>query len=64
MPPKRKSATKLNVSDGEALHPDALAREDEGAAPRKRGRKSMLDAFLQEEGAVVCCAMAAYLTSG
>lgn len=51
MPPKRKNSSNLDGSDVEGTqHP---VREDESTAPKKRGRKSIIDAILQEEGTVV-----------
>lgn len=52
MPPKRKSSANLDGSDAEGPHPDVSVHEDESAAPKKRGRKSFIDAILQEEGTV------------
>ena len=52
MPPKRKSSVNLGGSDAEAPRADTPIHEpeDEGAPPKKRGRRSMIDAILQEEG--------------
>ena len=52
MPPKRKNSATLDGSDAEG-HPDTPAHEGESTAPKKRGRKSMIDAILQEEGTVI-----------
>jgi len=49
MPPKRKSSAISDGSDAEGRHPEIPVIEEE--APKKRGRKSMIDAILQEEGA-------------
>ena len=49
MPPKRKNAN-LDGSDAEGLHPDVHVAENESTAPKKRGRKSLIDAILEEEG--------------
>jgi len=50
MPPKRKSSANSDGSDAEGRHPVMPVIEHE--APKKRGRKSMIDTILQEEGAV------------
>jgi len=52
MPPKRKCFANLDGSDVEGPHPDVSVPEDGGTAPKKRGRKSIIDAILQEEGTV------------
>jgi hypothetical protein len=53
MPPKRKSSAGLDGSDAEG---DVPVQEGESTAPRKRGRKSIIDNILQEEGTdVTCC---------
>ena len=54
MPPKRKSTADLDVSDAEDPVWGLHANEDESAAPKKRGRKSLIDAILKEEGTVTC----------
>ena len=56
MPPKRKSPAGLDGSDTEGAHSGILVPEGENPAPKKRGRKSIIDSILQEEGmAVFCC---------
>ena len=50
MPPKRKR--NLDGSDAEGPHPGTDANGDESTAPKKRGRKSLIDAILEEEGTV------------
>ena len=50
MPPKRKRSTNLDDSETEDVYPDVSVHEDERTAPKKRGRKSIIDAILQEEG--------------
>lgn len=52
MPPKRRRSTNLDDSETESLYPDVSVQEDERTAPKKRGRKSIIDAILQEEGTV------------
>lgn len=54
MPPKRKSTANLDTSDAEGPDLGLYANEDENAAPKKRGRKSLIDAILKEEGTVAC----------
>ena len=49
MPPKRKSTAGLDGSDAEGNGP-AHVQEGESTAPKKRGRKSVIDSILQEEG--------------
>jgi len=55
MPPKRKSSANCHGSDAESPHPGADANEDEITAPKKRGRKSLIDSILEEEGTVTSC---------
>jgi hypothetical protein len=55
MPPKRKRSTNLDEPEMEGLRLDVSAQEGEQTAPKKRGRKSIIDAILQEEGTVVSC---------
>ena len=50
MPPKRKRSTNLDDSETEGHYPDVSVHEDGRTAPKKRGRKSIIDAILQEEG--------------
>lgn len=51
MPPKRKSPADLDGSDAEfGAHATTHLDEGESIAPKKRGRKSIIDAILQEEG--------------
>ena len=50
MPPKRKSSNS-DGSDAEGPLPGIPVHGDE--APKKRGRKSIIDAILQEEGTVI-----------
>ena len=52
MPPKRKSSANCDGSDAEGPRPGTDANEDGSTAPKKRGRKSLIDAILEEEGAV------------
>ena len=53
MPPKRKSSANSDGSDADGRHPDMPVIVIEDEAPKKRGRKSMIDAILQEEGTVI-----------
>ena len=48
MPPKRKKNP--DYSDAEVD-----VNEDESTVPKKRGRKSLIDAILEEEGTVTSC---------
>lgn len=50
MPPKRKRTGKLEDPETEGLYPEVGIEEDERTGPKKRGRKSIIDAILQEEG--------------
>lgn len=50
MPPKRKRSSNLDDPGKEGLYPDVSVPEDERTAPKKRGRKSIIDAILQAEG--------------
>ena len=45
----------LGDPETEGLYPDVSIHEDERTAPKKRGRKSIIDAILQEEGTVTSC---------
>ncbi|KAF9645622.1 hypothetical protein BDM02DRAFT_492433 [Thelephora ganbajun] len=49
MPPKRKGSANFDSPDTESSYSDAPVHEDESTAPKKRGRKSIIDAILQEE---------------
>jgi len=53
MPPKRKKNP--DYSDPEGPHSEVDGNEDESTAPKKRGRKSLIDAILEEEGTVTSC---------
>lgn len=55
MPPKRKRSTNVDDSETKGLYLDASVHEDGQAAPKKRGRKSVIEAILQEEGTVASC---------
>ena len=54
MPPKRKNSPNLDGSDAEGTHAEAPVQEGQATAPKKRGRKSIIDAILQEEGMYDC----------
>lgn len=55
MPPKRKSPANLDGSDAEGSHLGVHVNEVESTpVPKKRGRKSLIDAILEEEGIVTC----------
>lgn len=55
MPPKRKSLADLDGSDTDGPYLGVHVNEDEGTAPKKRGRKSLINAILEEEGMVISC---------
>ena len=52
MPPKRKR--NLDGSDAEGPYPGVDVNEGGSTAPKKRGRKSLIDTILEEEGTVTC----------